>query len=61
VAVSLAVYFHSELGIKYTSTALLVSIGLVFVFGGVWWWLARAVRKQQGIDLMLSYKTIPPE
>jgi basic amino acid/polyamine antiporter, APA family len=61
VAIALAVYFHTELGIKYTSTALLVSIGLVFVFGAVWWWLARAVRKQQGIDLMLSYKTIPPE
>jgi hypothetical protein len=33
----------------------------MFVLGAVWWTVARAVRRGQGVDMDLVYKTIPPD
>jgi amino acid transporter len=61
VAIVLAVHFHHQLGITYSAVTLVISLLAVFVIAGVWWWAARAIRSRSGIDLALSYKSIPPE
>ncbi len=33
----------------------------MFVIGAIWWAVARSLRRDQGIDLSLAYKEIPPE
>lgn len=68
-AVFLALYFHTEVGISdntaifgqsYFHLAMIAPI-LVLVVASAWYWIARSVRRAQGIDLDLAYKTIPPD
>jgi len=56
----LGFYFHESLGIVYYHGMQFASIG-VFVLAIVWWFGARLVRRSQGLDLSLSYRSIPPE
>jgi hypothetical protein len=56
----LGFYFHESLGIVYYHGMQLASIG-VFVLAILWWFGARLVRRSQGLDLELSYRSIPPE
>jgi basic amino acid/polyamine antiporter, APA family len=56
----LGFYFHTELGIVYFHGMEFASVG-VFVLAIVWWLLAGWIRREQGLDLSLSYKSIPPE
>ncbi len=58
--VFLGFYFHESLGIVYYHGMALSSVG-VFVLAIVWWFGARLVRRSQGLDLSLSYRSIPPE
>jgi amino acid transporter len=59
-AVFLVLYYHGNLGIKYFTAMWISAIG-VLVFGFVWWYLARAVRSSEGLDLGANYRAIPPE
>ena len=59
-AIFLLFYFHTNVGLKYT-TATAIYLGLMFVVGAVWWFGARAIRQSRGVDIALAYKTIPPE
>jgi amino acid transporter len=61
-AIFLVFYFHKNLGLVggyYTATY--VAPLAVWAFAGLWWYLARAVRRRQGVDLDLVYKAIPPD
>jgi amino acid transporter len=60
LAVFLALKFHTELGLTHLTLTWLAPI-VVFVGSGIWWLAARAVRRREGVDLDLVYKTIPPE
>jgi APA family basic amino acid/polyamine antiporter len=60
LGVFLGFYFHTELGIVYFHGMIVASIG-VFVLAGVWWLLAGAIRRSQGLDLSAAYRSIPPE
>lgn len=59
-AVFLVLHFHVNLGIKYFHAAEIASVA-VLAFGFVWWYLARAARSSQGLDLGANYRTIPPD
>jgi len=68
-AVFLALYFHTEVGISdntaifgqsYFHLAIIAPI-IVLVGSSAWYWIARSVRRGQGIDLDLAYKAIPPD
>ena len=56
----LGFYFHTELGIVYFHGMVMASI-LVWVVAIAWWLVAGWIRREQGLDLSLSYKSIPPE
>jgi amino acid transporter len=56
----LALYFHTELGIESVLTPILGLTGLI-VGCAVWMAIARWVRREQGVDLSLVYREIPPE
>jgi steroid 5-alpha reductase family enzyme len=59
-AIALLFIFHTEVGLKYT-TETAIYLAAMFVLGAVWWYIARSMRRNQGIDLSLAYKEIPPE
>jgi amino acid transporter len=53
--------FQTQTGLSANPLAAALSpVGLV-LGGVVWWYIARAVRRRQGVDLDLLYKTIPPD
>ena len=61
-AIFLVFYFHVNLGLVggyYTAT--FIAPFAVWALAGLWWYVARAVRRRQGVDLDLAYKVIPPE
>ncbi len=61
-AIFLVLYFHTNLGLVggyYTATY--VAPLVVWAVAGLWWYLARAVRRHQGVDLDLAYRAIPPD
>jgi basic amino acid/polyamine antiporter, APA family len=60
LGVFLGFYFHTELGIVYFHGMIVVSIG-VWVLAAAWWFVAGAVRRNQGLDLSAAYRSIPPE
>ena len=59
-AIFLLFYFHTNLGLIYTRATGVYLVGM-FVLGGIWWAVARNVRRTQGVDLDLAYKSIPPD
>jgi basic amino acid/polyamine antiporter, APA family len=59
-AIALLFIFHTEIGLKYTLATAIYLVAM-FVVGAVWWYIARSMRRNQGIDLSLAYKEIPPE
>jgi amino acid transporter len=59
-AIFLLFYFHDNVGLIYTTETGVYLVGM-FVLGGVWWAIARSVRRGQGVDLDLAYKSIPPD
>jgi hypothetical protein len=59
-AIALLFYFHDNVGLQYT-TETAIYLGGMFVLGAVWWAAARAVRRNQGVNIDLAYKTIPPD
>lgn len=48
------------LGIASRTNALLAMLGC-FIGGFVVYWIARTVRRSQGVDIALNYREIPPE
>ncbi|HEX7292779.1 MAG TPA: amino acid permease [Conexibacter sp.] len=58
--IGLALWFHTELGIEHVWQPLLALSGLCLVCA-LWMAVARAVRREQGVDLSLVYREIPPE
>src|SRR5262249_50087213 len=66
-AIWLVLHFHTNLGLTndpggfpyYTFTWL--SPLIVFAIAIAWYYLARGVRKSEGIDLDLAYRQIPPD
>jgi amino acid transporter len=59
-AIALLFVFHKEVGLKYTRETAVYLLAM-FALGAAWWYVARALRRDQGIDLALAYKEIPPE
>jgi amino acid transporter len=59
-AIFLLFYFHTNVGLKYT-TETAIYLGAMFVVGAAWWFGVRAYRRRRGVDIGLAYKTIPPE
>ncbi len=59
-AIALLFIFHTEVGLKYTRETAIYLLAM-FALGAAWWFIARAMRRDQGIDLALAYKEIPPE
>ncbi len=56
----LALHFHVQLGIKQVTLTIIVALG-VFVVGAFWYFVAADVRRREGLDMSLAYKTLPPE
>jgi amino acid transporter len=59
-AIFLLFYFHTNVGLKYT-TETAIYLAAMFVVGAAWWFGVRAYRRRRGVDIALAYKTIPPE
>jgi amino acid transporter len=59
LGVYLAVRFHTALGVNLKGV-IGSTIG-IFLLGGIWWVIARAVRSREGIDLRMSYQALPPD
>jgi amino acid transporter len=59
-AIVLLFVYHAEVGLKYTTATAIYLVGM-FGVGAIWWYVARAMRRGQGVDLALAYKEIPPE
>jgi len=66
-AIYLVIRFHTNLsltndkgGFPYFTFTWLSPL-IVFAVGAVWYYVARGVRKSEGIDLDLAYRQIPPD
>jgi APA family basic amino acid/polyamine antiporter len=59
-AIALLFIYHTEVGLQYTTETAIYLVAM-FVVGAVWWAVARSMRRNQGINLDLAYKEIPPE
>jgi amino acid transporter len=59
-AIFLLFYFHTNVGLQYT-TETAIYIGAMFVVAAAWWFGARAIQRRQGVDISLAYKEIPPD
>jgi amino acid transporter len=59
-AIFLLFYFHTNVGLKYT-TATAIYLGAMFAVAAAWWFGARTIQRRQGVDIGLAYKTIPPD
>jgi amino acid transporter len=59
-AIFLLFYFHTNVGLQYT-TETAIYLGGMFVVGLAWWLGASAIQRRQGVDISLAYKTIPPD
>jgi amino acid transporter len=51
--------FPTQLGIQHVVLTLVLPVA-AFALAAVYYWAARAVRRQRGVDLDLVYRTIPP-
>ena len=56
-----AFYFRTASGLAGYERPILIGLLSVILGGVVWWYAARAIRRRQGIDLDLVYRTIPPD
>jgi amino acid transporter len=59
-AIFLLFYFHTNVGLRYT-TETGVYLAAMFAVGAAWWFGVREYRRRRGVDIGLAYKTIPPE
>ena len=59
-AIFLLFYFHTNVGLKYTTETAIYLVGM-FVVGAAWWFGVREYRRRRGVDIALAYKTIPPD
>ena len=59
-AIFLLFYFHTNVGLKYTTQTAIYLVGM-FVVGAAWWFGVREYRRRRGVDIGLAYKTIPPD
>jgi APA family basic amino acid/polyamine antiporter len=59
LAFVLAGVFASNLGIKHVALTLLMPL-IGFAIAAVYYYVVRAVRRRNGVELDLVYKTIPP-
>jgi amino acid transporter len=59
-AIFLLFYFHTNVGLKYT-TETAIYLAAMFAVGAAWWFGVREYRRRRGVDISLAYKTIPPE
>jgi amino acid transporter len=59
-AIFLLFYFHTNVGLKYTTETAIYLVGM-FVVGAAWWFGVREYRRRRGVDIGLAYKTIPPD
>jgi amino acid transporter len=59
-AIFLLFYFHTNVGLKYTTETAIYLVGM-FVVGAAWWFGVRESRRRRGVDIGLAYKTIPPD
>jgi basic amino acid/polyamine antiporter, APA family len=66
-AIYLVIRFHTNLsltndpgGFPYFTLTWLSPL-IVMGIGGIWYYIARSVRRSQGVDLDLAYKQIPPD
>ena len=68
-AIFLALHFHTQVGISDSSAIFglsyfhmaMIAPVLVLLVSLAWYYIARSVRKGEGIDLALAYKAIPPD
>ena len=61
LAIFLVFYFQDETGLATHHWWAAFSPVLLIVAGIVWWYAARAIRRTEGVDLDLLYRTIPPD
>jgi amino acid transporter len=61
LSVGLVFYFQDETGIRPHHWWAAFGPVLLVGFGVVWWYVARATRRREGVDLNLLYSTIPPD
>jgi amino acid transporter len=59
-AIFLLFYFHTNVGLQYT-TETGIYLAAMFAVGAAWWFGVREYRRRRGVDIGLAYKTIPPE
>ena len=59
-AIALLFIYHMEVGLQYTTETAIYLVAM-FASARVWWAVARNLRRNQGINLDLAYKEIPPE
>jgi len=60
VGVVLIIFYVSEPNLGLASPAGVIGMVSVFVFCFIWFWVARAANKSQGIDIDLNFQQIPP-
>jgi APA family basic amino acid/polyamine antiporter len=58
--IGLGLWFHANIGLPHLITPILVLCG-VSLAGVLFYYIAKAVQSQHGIDISLAYKSIPPE
>jgi hypothetical protein len=56
----LGLWFHASIGLPHLITPILVLSGTALA-GVLFYYVAKAVQSQRGIDISLAYKSIPPE
>lgn len=56
----LGLHYHTNVGIAHVSTAVYV-IGGTIVVGVLYYFAARAVQRNRGVDITIAYRAIPPE
>jgi APA family basic amino acid/polyamine antiporter len=61
IGLVLIVFYLIEPNLGLSSPAGLAGILGVAAFCFIWFWVARAVNKRQGIDIDLNFRQIPPE
>jgi amino acid transporter len=58
--IGLGLWFHTNIGLPHLIWPIVVLFGTA-ALGVVFYYVAKAVQSQRGIDISLAYKSIPPE
>ena len=61
LAIFLVFYFQDETGLASHPWWAAFGPAIVVGAGILWWYAARAIRRREGVDLDLLYRTIPPD